>query len=306
MAAFPSSVLCLSLLLSLFLQPSHCQQAYLNLAGLNCSTTPAISKGYLCDGHIRSCNSFVTFRPLAPYDTALSIAHLLGSEVSEVSSLNNISSTNDKIPTNKLIVVPIPCDCPGNIFQHFTIYTARNDTTYFITANDTFQGLTTCQALMGQNYYDPENIPVGTDLVVPVRCACPSENQTASGVISLLTYVANFGDTITSIGKMFGVNTSSILEANLLSQDSIIYPFAPLLIPLKSESCSAYPRMFFCNCPNDHLANGTSGLNCMVSDDGKSFPAKLVTLLGMISLYSPRLFLFQWSKPYDPFNSILE
>lgn len=181
MAAFPSSVLCLSLLLSLFLQPSHCQQAYVNLTGLSCSTTPAISKGYLCDGHLRSCNSFVTFRPEAPYDTALSIAHLLGSEVSEVSSLNNISSTNDKIPTNKLIVLPIPCDCPGNIFQHFTLYTARNDTTYFITANYTFQGLTTCQALMGQNYYDPENIPVGRDLVVPVRCACPSEPNSKWG-----------------------------------------------------------------------------------------------------------------------------
>ena len=278
-----SYIICLTFFLTLFHKRSLCQQEYLNETASNCSYTSSISKGYLCDiRHLSSCNSFVTFRSRTPYDTAAKIAYLLGSEASEIASLNNISSLADKIiPTNKLIVVPISCQCSGNIFQHSTPYTARNSTTYYKTATEIYQGLTTCQALIGQNYYDAENIPVGAGLMVPVRCACPSQNQTTSGVISLLTYMIDKGDTVTSIGKMFGMNAQSILKANMLSQDSLIFKFTPILVPLTYETCSAYPGMFFCNCHNGHLVNGSSGLICN-SDHGNNFPAKLVTLLGMI------------------------
>ncbi|POO03012.1 LysM receptor kinase [Trema orientale] len=294
-----SYILCLTLFLTLFHKPSHCQQEYLNETAFNCSNDPGISKGYLCDvRHLSSCNSFVTFRSRTLYDTAIDIAYLLGSEASKIASLNNISSLADKIPANKLIIVPITCQCSGNIFQHSTPYTARNATTYYKTANETYQGLTTCQALIGQNYYDAEHIPVGAGLMVPVRCACPSQNQTASGVVSLLTYMVDKNDTAASIGKMFGVNAQSILEANMLSQDSIIYVFTPILVPLTSETCSAYPGMFFCNCPNGHLVNGSSGLSCI--SDHKSFPAKLVTLLGvgigfaLLCLILSGYKLYQW------------
>ncbi|KAL5538559.1 hypothetical protein UlMin_044991 [Ulmus minor] len=268
-----NNILCLLFLfLFLFLQPSHCQQEYLYDANSNCSSNPARSKGYLCYGHLNSCKSYVTFRSQTPYENATSIAYLLGSEASEIASLNNISSPGEKIPTNKSIIVPISCTCSGNIFQHYASYTAMQKTTYYKTARETYQGLTTCQALTGQNYYNAEDIPVGAMLMVPVRCACPTDNQTANGVTSLLTYIISEGDNGTSIGKMFGVKTESILEANMLLQNSTIFAFTPILVPLKRDSCLANPRMFFCSCPD--------GPNC-ISDNSKSFPVKLVALLGI-------------------------
>lgn len=276
------NVLVVSLFVFLFPRPNHCQQAYLNDTGSNCSSNAAISKGYLCDGHVKSCNSFVTFRSREPYDTPINIAYLLGSDASEIYSVNNISS-DDKIPTNKLIVAPISCTCSGNIYEHLTPYTVKKSETYYITAQETYQGLTTCQAMISRNYYDPENIPIGSQITVPVRCACPSPNQTASGVTTLLTYLVDKGETVASIGKRFGVNRQSILEANMLSQEnSTILPSTPILVPLKRETCSVYPEMFFCKCRNGYLTDESSeGFHC-ISDDGKSIPVKLVTLLGIL------------------------
>lgn len=273
------------LCVSLFYQPAQAQQEYLNNTHFNCSSNPAISKGYLCDGSVKSCQSFVTFRSRPPNDTAISIASLLASEASEIASVNKVSAS-DKIPSNRLVVVPVSCSCSGNIFQHFSPYTVTEGDTYYWTALGTFQGLTTCQSLIGQNYYDPEEIPVGAVLTVPVRCACPSENQTAEGITSLLTYIVAMNDTVTTIGEMFGVNNQSILEANLLSRDSIIDPNTTVLVPLKSKKCPTSDGNF--------VADGSILENVDCIRNGKKFPAKLVTLLG---IYIYPLYLTQSSRP---------
>ncbi|EEF47414.1 kinase, putative [Ricinus communis] len=253
-----SSFCCFFIFLFLFVihQPSNCQQDYLNNTQLNCGVNPSISKGYLCNGNDQvPCQSYITFLSLPPYDTPISIAYVLGS-----------------------------------IYQHNTPYTIKNLTeSYFTIANNTYQGLTTCQALTGQNYYDPEHLQVGMELMVPLRCACPSRNQTADGVISLLMYMVTWGDTLSSIGQAFGADAASILEANRLSQNSIIFPFTPILVPLRRERCMADPENFFCQCPK----GGVGGLNCR--QDSKKFPTKLIILLGTgIGMGLLCLFLFSY------------
>ncbi|KAJ0079658.1 hypothetical protein Patl1_24341 [Pistacia atlantica] len=271
-----SFLISIFLLLSPFFNPSNCQQTYLNNTQLDCQKNPSISKGYLCNGLETSCQSFITFRSQPPYDSPIRIAYLLGSEASGITSINNISSNNDTIPPGKLVIIPVSCSCSsGSIYQHNTPYTIKSNETYLSIANNTYQGLTTCQALMGQNYYDELSLEPGLQLTVPLRCACPSANQTANGVSSLLAYMVTWVDTIGSMTDLFGVDEKSILEANKLSQDSNIYPFTPLLIPLKSESCSKNPEKFFCYCPADGSLDGIS----YCKTEGKKFPVKLVTLL---------------------------
>ncbi|KAL5538890.1 hypothetical protein UlMin_042933 [Ulmus minor] len=260
-----NSILSVFLFLSLFCS-SQSQQSYLNYSSWNnCSINLDISKGCLCDGPKKSCKSFVTFRSKKPYNTAINIASLLGSEASEIASLNKISSVVQNITTDELVRVPISCTCSGNIFQHFAPYTFKESDTYFETATKIYQNLTTCQALIGMNYYEPEHIPVGAMLKVPVRCACPSENQTASGVTYLLTYIIATGDRVTTIGKQFGVSVSSILEANMLNVNSMIFAGTPLLVPLRSKSCEG----------------SLEDLNCIEDQDKSNFPVQLVTLIGV-------------------------
>ncbi|KAJ0015172.1 hypothetical protein Pint_21552 [Pistacia integerrima] len=188
-----------------------------------------------------------------PYDSPIRIAYLLGSEASGITSINNISSNNDTIPPGKLVIIPVSCSCSsGSIYQHNTPYTIKSNETYLSIANNTYQGLTTCQALMGQNYYDELSLEPGLQLTGSAAMRLSErEPDGANGVSSLLAYMVTWGDTFGSIANLFGVEEKSILEANKLSQDSNIYPFTPLLIPLKSESCSKNPEKFFCYCPAD-------------------------------------------------------
>ncbi|XP_044475751.1 uncharacterized protein LOC123203463 [Mangifera indica] len=274
----------LSFFISIFLllspilfNPSNCQQNYLNNTQLSCQNTPSISKGYLCNGPEASCQAYITFRSQPPFDSPTKIAYLLGSEATSIAAINNISSSDNAIPPGNLVIVPISCTCgSGSLYQHNTPYTIKANETYFTIANDTYQGLTTCQALMGQNYYDEVSLLPGMQLTVPLRCACPSANQTADGVSSLLAYMVTWKDTFGSIAKLFGVDEKSIPEANNLSQDSTIFPFTPLLIPLKRESCPGNPEKFFCYCPID---GSPEELNyCQTK--GKKFPVKLVALSG--------------------------
>ncbi|GMH11400.1 hypothetical protein Nepgr_013241 [Nepenthes gracilis] len=284
-STFPNRI-CFSLLFFLFNGfLSHGQQAYENNTQLNCADFTSATAGYLCNGPQKSCKAYVTFRSRHPYDNAVSIAYLLGSEASEIALVNNITDI-DSIPSGKLIVAPVSCSCFGNVYQHDTLYTLKYHTdTYFNIANDTYQGLTTCQALIRQNPYKPENLSIGMEIMVPVRCACPSEKQSAQGFSFLLTYMVTWADDVSSIsafassiGQVFGVDASSILEANELTSD-LIYPFTPLLVPLKSESCTVQPGNFFCFCENGYLEDGRRGRIC--KPGSKGIPIKMLVLMGL-------------------------
>ncbi|KAL5538833.1 hypothetical protein UlMin_045132 [Ulmus minor] len=253
---------------SLFHQPSHCQQPYL----YNLCTSTNISEGYLCGESSDPCRSFVSFRSRKPYRTATSIAVLLGSEAYEVATLNNLSP-DAIIPNDQLIIiVPISCSCQNKFFNNFGIYENKLRFSNHYIASYVFQGLTTCEAIENQNDNEMEI------MVVPVRCACPSDEQRENGVHALLTHGIDLREPFEYLGEKFAVSSQTILEANMLSSQDDITTVTPLLVPLKNESCSMNPKTFYCkSCLNGNLL---AGPNC-ISDHGKSFPAKLVTLVAV-------------------------
>ncbi|XP_007029832.2 PREDICTED: protein LYK5 [Theobroma cacao] len=240
----------LALLLLLFLS-LHCgstqgQQAYLNNDQLECgdkSKDNNITRGFLCNGVKQSCQSYLTFRAEPPYNSAVTIAYLLGAQPDLISSLriNNLSSDVSAIPANSLVFFPLNCSCAGSYYQHNVTYTIKEDTeTYFTMANDTYQGLTTCQAMKAQNSIGIMDLKVGDKLQVPLRCACPTLDQTYAGAKYLLTYIAGWEDSISSIAETFGVDDQSVLDANKLIED-MIYPFTPVLVPLAREPTMIVP-----------------------------------------------------------------
>ncbi|KAF5740029.1 Protein kinase Peptidoglycan-binding LysM [Tripterygium wilfordii] len=270
---------CIFFFISLFLLPQSSlgQQAYYIESSDNCNETTALSKGYRCNRPQMSCQSFVSFQAKPPYDSPTAIASILGSDPSSIASINNIPSTH-KISDNKTIIVPVYCSCSGNIFQHYASYNVVAGDTYYLLAKEVYTALSTCPALIGQNYYYPVEIPIGAELTIPIRCACPSENQTAEGVSSLLLYNVMPGDSIGSIGEAFGVTQKSILEANMLSENDTIYALTPLLIPLHSKNCKENPGSFYCYCPNGYLAS-QEGIRCI--QRRKRLSTKVAVLLGV-------------------------
>lgn len=191
--------------------------------------------GFVCNGAAKSCVSYLTFRANPTYNSPVDIAYLFNADASQIARINNISDVGT-IPTDTLVVVPVNCSCSGQFYQHNASYVLKGTSeTYYSIANETYQGLTTCQSLEAQNPYNFRTLVANMKVHVPVRCACPTLNQTRSGFEYLLAYLVVFGDYYEVIASMFNVDLQSIYDANELSSEHLIYPFTPLLIPLKSE-----------------------------------------------------------------------
>lgn len=162
-------------------------------------------------------------------------------------------------------------------YQHNTHYTIARGDDYTVVAKDVYQGLTTCQALIGQNYYDEKSLAIDSQLLVPVRCACPTVAQEAIGVTSLLVYMVGKDDSFESVAMEFGVDVQSVLEANMLTNSSRIYPFKPILVPLKNETCKVNSLFYFCSKEEVVLDEG--------DDRGSKLSYKLVIAIGLFLLY---------------------
>ncbi|XP_020592581.1 protein LYK5 [Phalaenopsis equestris] len=236
MASSTPSLLLHLLLLFLFLSSSYSQQPYINNVQDNCYGSNASSAlGYSCNGAEQSCTSFLTFRAESPYLSPAVIAFLLSADATNISRLNSVTDVASLSP-GELIFIPIPCSCSNQFYQHNASYTIKAVSENYLTiANDTYQGLSTCQALMDQNPFDSRKLAVGYKLVVPLRCVCPTLNQTRAGIKYLLSYLIDWGDDVSNIAHTFKSDYQSILDANELSEKSTIYPFTTLLVPLTTE-----------------------------------------------------------------------
>ncbi|KAJ6793217.1 protein LYK5-like [Iris pallida] len=218
------------------LSSSVAQQPFLNNLQFNCSSNGPSTLGYSCNGAHTSCSTYLTFRSSAPsYQSPALISYLLNTNASALADLNRVPDVSP-IPAGDLVLVPASCSCSGPYYQHNATYTIKAlGEIYLLVANDTYQGLSTCQALIAQNPYDPLHLTKGMDLLVPLRCACPTDNQTALGVKYLLNYLITPGDTVPDIARRFSADYHSVLLANDLDQDTVIFPYNSLLLPLKTE-----------------------------------------------------------------------
>ncbi|CAL9769923.1 unnamed protein product [Musa acuminata subsp. burmannicoides] len=214
------------------------QQSYTGNELFNCfGANDSSNLGYSCHGGTHhSCASYLTFRSQDAYQTPQEIADLLGADAASVAAINGIEDTTSAVPQGELVLVPTTCSCSGLYYQHNVSYTVKPGDTYFTVANNTYQGLSTCRALIAQNPYDPVNISIGVRFVVPLRCACPTEDQVAGGIKYLLTYLVTWGDDLSSIaGRFHSELLFLLMYPNNLTANATLYPFTTLLVPLGEE-----------------------------------------------------------------------
>lgn len=211
------------------------QQAY---ASSSCSNSTSAS-GYACNGLNKRCQTYLIFRVQPPYNNASSIATLLGSDPSQITKINNISDS-DVLVTRKEVIVPINCSCSGSYYQSNTSYVVQAGGTPYLIANNTFEGLTTCTAIQSQRSGLIVDMFPDERLVIPLRCACPTKNQSDLGIKYLITYVIKSGDAISTISLKFHGDVGETLQANQKSdEDSVILPFTTLLVPLRNPPNSS-------------------------------------------------------------------
>ncbi|KAJ0989794.1 hypothetical protein J5N97_008150 [Dioscorea zingiberensis] len=236
----PSSAFFFFFLASLILlRPCHGQQDYLNNYQLSCTGDNSTTLGYTCNGASNSCDTYLIIRSQPPYQSPQQLASLLSSNATAISAINTIP-INSPAPTDSQLIVPIPCSCSSGHYQHNVSYTLKSNDIYFSVANNTYQGLSTCQALIAQNpSHQPTNLSAGDIITVPLRCACPTTTQVNQGVRYLLTYSPVFTEDVPTIASRFNVAADSIVNANSLSPGLTVFPYTTLLIPLQTPPSKA-------------------------------------------------------------------
>ncbi|KAB2002207.1 hypothetical protein ES319_D11G050200v1 [Gossypium barbadense] len=212
------------------------QQPYVGRKTTDCENPDTSDSvlGYTCNGVSMSCQSYLVFRSQPLFNNVTSISNLLSSDPSQVATINEVSETAT-FRTNQMVIVPVNCSCSGDHYQKNTSYTVGGGEGYFLIANNTFQALSTCQAIQNQQPgISTRNLTSGTRITVPLRCACPTKNQTDVGINYLLSYPIAEGDSIQGISELFGADPERTLEANQLPDlRSTIFFFTSLLVPLR-------------------------------------------------------------------------
>lgn len=212
------------------------QQKYSGNSVLDCEQDdrdgPSPAFLYTCNGNRRACRAFLIFKSRPPYDSVPTISTLLSSDQEDVARINNVTRLT-VFPTDKEVIVPVNCSCSGQYYRAISVFPiAGGKDTYFTVANDTFQGLSTCNSLKGANPHGEFELEGASELRVPLRCACPTRNQTVNGVRYLLTYSINWNDTLAGIGERFNASAEAILTENGFSEaNPTIFPFTTILVP---------------------------------------------------------------------------
>ncbi|XP_042494950.1 lysM domain receptor-like kinase 4 [Macadamia integrifolia] len=214
------------------------QQPYEGVAINNaCANTDNSTSilGYSCNGVNPTCQSYLIFRSQTPYYTVSSIAALFGSDPSQLAQINSVSQTWS-FQTNQEVIIPVNCSCSGPYYQANTSFNEQFGV--FNVAYNTYQGLSTCQPIQNQNSISI--FPTNDDqtITVPLRCACPTKNQSDSGIKYLLTFPIQQGDSISSVSAQFGAKTMETLAANELPNTNnptpTLLPLTTLLVPLRN------------------------------------------------------------------------
>lgn len=131
--SFSFSFFLLKLILILVFPLVYSQQPYEGLHTTDCYTSYNSSSllGYFCNGNSTSCNSYLTFHPTSPYNTAASISKLLNVDESLLS--------HSTLNSNSMLVIPVDCSCSNTYYQFNATYSVQSGDTTFIIANNTFQ-----------------------------------------------------------------------------------------------------------------------------------------------------------------------
>jgi len=239
MANFFLSLLTLSFLTSYAIA----QQNYSKDSALDCNANddagPSSAFLYTYNGQDQSCKAFLIFKSQPSFNSVPSISALTSANQEELARINNVTRLSE-FPTNNEVIVPVNCFCFGQYYQaNTTIQVTTTRGTYYVIANETYEGLSTCAALKHLNIHGEYDLLPGEELQVPLRCACPTTNQMIRGTKYLVTYPLSSDDNIPDIADRFKVSTKDILDANGMEENPTLYPDTTILIPLPTQPTSS-------------------------------------------------------------------
>lgn len=226
-----------------FVGSSYGQQYYDSTSCFSSITSPGTR--YTCTSPNDSCQTFLIYRANQDFTTISDVSYLFGllnPDDELLLNMNNVTSSSQILEIGREVIVPIQCSCLGEFFQANVSYTAPTNTKFNDIACGVFEGLVKSVTLFQENIFKKTNISDvnyydikgGTELIVPIKCACPDEFF-GTGLKYLVTYPFISGDDTGKVSEKFKIPVEDIWRANILSFNPTVYANTTILVPLSKE-----------------------------------------------------------------------
>lgn len=163
----------------------------------------------------------------------------MGLDRFSIAEANGFSADTEYLPKDQLLLIPVDCQCKEGVFQaNLTRTSVKGESFYGIA--ESLGGLTTCKAIWEKNPgVSPWGFKEKVQLLVPLRCSCPSESEISPRPRLLLSYPVSQGDTISKLTVEFNTTTEAIVGVNNRSLESFkpenLTPLSTLLIPIYGD-----------------------------------------------------------------------
>jgi serine/threonine protein kinase len=214
---------------------ANAQQAYNNV------------NGYTCAAQSPSCTSYALYRTHRSGENLTYVSGLFNTTaeaIANVSSstggLNLTANSAASLPAGTPLFIPLACNCvrrsyQGNVsrtYEATAIWTIVEGNTFFLIANNTYEGLTTYQAIEAANpTQEATDLHLNSLSTIPLRCACPSTRQV--GTRFLLSFaVFPQESSLGVLSSYFNVSVADLEAANEINATTTLQPFSTLLVPL--------------------------------------------------------------------------
>ncbi|KAM0068148.1 putative protein kinase RLK-Pelle-LysM family [Helianthus debilis subsp. tardiflorus] len=177
------------------------------------STTPPDTNFTCSADSPRSCQTYLTYRARPPYADLGNISDLFGISRLSIAQANNLTSENEQLLDDQLLLIPVKCSCNENSYFGNVTYSIKKGDSFYVVATSVFQNLTNYHAVEDMNpSLNPTNLTVGEPVVFPLLCKCPALFQNQDKY--LITYVWQPKDEILQVSSMFNTSSNDIDNEN--------------------------------------------------------------------------------------------
>eukprot|EP00250_Pteridium_aquilinum_P022035 c25286_g2_i1 orf=625-1224(+) len=160
------------------------QSYYITPTTKNCTVFHPENAGYVCNVATVTCNTTAYFQVQSGnYATLNAISkQLFNTPSAAIATASGLSSSDATVSVGQGLYIPLTCTCYGNHSSQNVSYSIQPGDTFLTLATHTYEGLTTCQAIQDANpTVVVQDLQIGQEVTVPIRCACPSAQQQRRG-----------------------------------------------------------------------------------------------------------------------------
>ncbi|KAK9108775.1 hypothetical protein Sjap_016835 [Stephania japonica] len=163
------------------------------------------------------CNAYVVYRARVPdYMNLRKISDLFGVSRLSIKEASNLDSEDDqKLASDQLLIIPLPCRCSGTNYSSNVSYEIKEGDSFYFVSTFVFENLTNYQEAERLNpSLHPTNLSNRDHVIFPIFCQCPTYNQSEKGVQFIITYVWQPSDSISQMSAMFNVSVDDFTSEN--------------------------------------------------------------------------------------------